>query len=504
MKSRTVQPEGKKLSIHTDLQLRMGSIETTGETLSNVAYITQQMINIHSDPTKNPGKYPIREEHELKTYDYNIGKIVKAFADKKTNDMFRPCVWLACRYPNANDSMDKRPSQSLRLMADALKTAIEPTPTALPDNFTALLPVLDIAPELQQQIWDRTSNKPIDVELLFEKGKLNLDDWGNHPILWRNYYLGSAEKQVKKALAAITNEVFQERLADLSPQQLAKLLIMQYLGTETEPDSMFVHNAVLGVSPQKEAQKKLKDQILNITVSDKTLDAIAEKFSTNYPNPLQMIKTSGLSSDSSKIAELTLQMKLSIDAVHADLKKQAAALAKIKDDQKSIKAEQEKDKAQQAEAATQQREFDQAHKNARDVLNQAIQACLPNEIQTKDKTLKPDWSRVVLDDDTYGDILEIISELQLSEQKKMVHDHIEQSPLISAVEMVLYDVSPRLEHDKPFNTATHEEQKNYIKTIFKISENMNNIMDAAKACAQLPKTVEEYVSIQRMAHQVDR
>lgn len=102
-------------------------------------------------------------------------------------------------------------------------------------------------------------------------------------------------------------------------------------------------------------------------------------------------------------------------------------------------------------------------------------------------------------DEVYEELIEYLPSEHLSgeEKKHVIREALQESP---AVLKVLYDFSPCLRDGKRFNGATPEEQKRYIKNMLNIDEHLSDIIAAATACAQLPKTQEGYYSMmQRQA-----
>ncbi len=348
----------------------------------------------------------------------------------------------------------------------------------VPQNFSALLPK-GIDPKQFRVIWEK---------LLTEQDGMNRVIMGLlHPLQTSKRdmlsfvskdFLPELVNFISGAVTVAANNVALNKvLPELKTSELARKLVVQHLSVQGvsvqgdgDDNKIFLLKSLLGVPKEKEAKENLRKQIPDVPLA---FDKVVEHFLKNNEFDLKKLQQSDSNIDISQVGSIRRQIDLSIKGVHEELQQQAAA------------------KAQKEGLYT-------LCTTARATLDECIRNCLPSSFDDKPQT--PSWNKVKLTDKVYEEFIEYLPSQDLSDQDKkdVIREALPESP---AVLKVLYEFSPRLRDGKRFNGATPEEQKDYIRNMLNINdENLYDIIAAATACAQLPKTQEGYYSMmQRQA-----
>jgi hypothetical protein len=390
---------------------------------------------------------------------------------------------LLCGYASegefsAKDSKEEN-IKKLVLTSEFIKAIFDGSETkkSFPKNFSALLPVKSCTSEVTSSIWEELLKQ---ASLVSEdihrsaspsnKNNLLQTIGSNVPTTVCDHVLPELLPLVLKRIERIANTVaFSEVLPKLGNRDVARRLVTQHLSDPYGSDAEFLVQSLLGVPKEKEAKENLRKQIPDVPLAvDKVVDYLVAHFASS----LDKLQESGRNIVEWQIAGIRRQIDFSIQGVHEELQQQAAAKA-------------------------QKEEFYTLCTTARATLDECIRNCLPSSFD--DKRQKPNWNKVKLTDKVYEEFIEYLPSQDLSDQEKkdVIRDALPES---LAVLEVLYEFSPRLRDGKRFNGATPEDQQRYIRNMLNINdENLDDIIAAATACAQLPKTPEEYHSM--MQHQ---
>ncbi len=420
----------------------------------------------------------------------NLGLIVYAFADAQqstdgppSSEMSWSELFCVKMIELASDCAFQENSQVDRTALEEISDFIEAIlkhqkNQNVPQKFSALLPE-GIDPRQSHVIWE---------ELLTEQDGMNrviMGLLGSLQTSKRDMLRFVSEDFLPKLVdfisgavtVAANNVALNKVLPELNTSELARKFVVQHLSAQGvsaqgdgDDNKNFLLKSLLGVPKEKEAKENLRKQIPDVPLA---VDKVVEHFLKNNESDLKKFQQSGSDIDLSQVGSIRSKIYLSIKGVHEELQQQAA------------------DKVQKEEFYT-------LCTTARATLDERIRNCLPSSFDDKPQT--PSWNKVKLTDKVYEEFIEYLPSEHLSgeEKKDFIREALQES---RDVLKVLYEFSPRLRNGNRFNSATPEEQKHYIKNMLNINdENLSAIIAAATACAQLPKTQEEYYSMmQRQA-----